>query len=113
MSAGSLTAGVSDAERSALEAVDDFGVTGWTALLAELIAIPSVTGSSAEADAHHWVAERLSSLGCEVDHWQIDLDAITSDADFPGMEAPRVQPYSVILVDAEGRPSVYQSYPKP
>ena len=31
----------------------------------------------------------------------------------PGMEAPRAQPYSVILVDAEGRPSVYQSYPKP
>ncbi len=29
----------------------------------------------------------------------------------PGMEAPRRQPYSVLLFDAEGRTSVYQKYP--
>ncbi len=31
----------------------------------------------------------------------------------PGMEGPRSQPYSVMLVDSEGRTSVYQTYPRP
>jgi len=30
----------------------------------------------------------------------------------PGMESTRTQPYSVMLIDAQGRSSVYASYPK-
>ena len=89
---------LSDAERAAVEAVDELGEATWSTMLAELIAIPSITGSAAEADAQRWVGERLEALGCEVDHWQIDLDAVTSDPAFPGMEAPRDEAWGVVGV---------------
>jgi acetylornithine deacetylase len=93
-----MAAELTSDERAALQAVDELGEARWSGLLAELIAIPSVTGSTAEADAHHWVAERLSALGCEVDHWQVDLDDITSDPEFPGMEAPRDEAWGTVGV---------------
>lgn len=89
---------VSDAERAALDAVDALGPATWSAMLAELIAIPSVTGTAAEGDAQRWVADRLNALGCDVDHWQVDLAAITSDPGFPGMEAPREQAWGTVGV---------------
>ena len=89
---------LSDAERAALEVVDEIGEAGWAAQLAELIAIPSVTGTAGEADAHRWVAARLEALGCAVDHWQVDLDATTSDPEFPGMEAPREEAWGTVGV---------------
>ena len=93
-----MTAPLSAAEREALAAVDQIGSAGWTALLAELIAIPSVTGSAAEAEALRWVAERLTALGCAVDHWQVDLADITADPGFPGMEAPRQEAWGTVGV---------------
>ncbi len=91
-----------DAERAVLDAVDALGPPTWTAMLAELIAIPSVTGTAAEGDAQRWVADRLEALGCEVDHWQIDLAALTGDPEFPGMEAPREEAWGTVGVLGAG-----------
>ena len=89
---------LSDAERAAVAAVDEIGEPTWSSMLAELIAIPSVTGTAGEADSQRWVASRLTALGCEVDHWQIDLDEVTSDPEFPGMEAARDEAWGVVGV---------------
>ena len=89
---------LTDAERAALDAVDALGPATWTAMLAELIAIPSVTGTAAEGDAQRWVADRLGALGCDVDHWQVDLAALTADPEFPGMEAPREEAWGTVGV---------------
>ena len=94
----SAVAELSDAERAALDAVEALGPATWSAMLADLIAIPSVTGTAAEGDAQRWVADRLESLGCEVDHWQVDLPTLTADPEFPGMEAPREEAWGTVGV---------------
>ena len=93
-----MTQSLTADEQAALEAVDTLGPARWTQLLSDLIAIPSVTGTAAEGDAQRWVAAHLTALGCEVDHWRIDLPAITGDPDFPGMEAPRDEAWGTVGV---------------
>jgi acetylornithine deacetylase len=66
------------------------------ALLQELIAIPSITGSAAESDAQQQHARRLDRMGLDTDLWQIDLAAMTADADFPGLEAPRDEAWGLV-----------------
>lgn len=66
------------------------------ALLQELIAIPSVTGSAAESEAQHVVSRRLDAIGLDSDVWQIDLAATTADPAFPGLEAPRDEAWGVV-----------------
>jgi hypothetical protein len=43
---------------------------------------------TSEIAAQAWCAERLSEVGLTVDHWQIDLDDLRADPDYPGMEGP-------------------------
>ena len=93
-----MTQSLTADERAALQAVDSVGPDRWTQLLAELIAIPSVTGTLAERDALRWVADHLADLGCEVDHWRIDLPSLAADPEFPGMEAPRVEAWGTVGV---------------
>ena len=93
-----MTQSLTADEQAALEAVDTLGPARWTQLLSDLIAIPSVTGTAAEGDAQRWVAAHLTALGCEVDHWRIDLPAITGDPEFPGMEAPRDEAWGTVGV---------------
>ena len=57
--------------------------------LTELLSIPSVSGSEAEVEVQAWLAERWQAEGLEVDRWDLDLGALTSDANFPGMEVER------------------------
>ncbi|MBI1351200.1 MAG: ArgE/DapE family deacylase [Actinomycetales bacterium] len=57
--------------------------------LSALLAIPSVSGTPAEVEAQDWLAERWSAEGFEVDRWDIDLDRLTADPEFPGMEVDR------------------------
>ena len=57
--------------------------------LVALLSIPSVSGSAAEPDVQAWLAERWSGEGLDVDRWDIDLDALTADPQFPGMEVDR------------------------
>lgn len=102
MNMSSRPAPLSGAERAALDAVDALGPPVWAAMLAELIAIPSVTGTAAEGEAQQWVADRLAALGCDVDHWQVDLAELTADPDFPGMEAPRNEAWGTVGVLGAG-----------
>jgi acetylornithine deacetylase len=77
---------VSDAEHAVLAAVDDEEVVGW---LHDLVAIPSVDGSDAELDAQRWGADRLRALGLDVDEWEVDVEELRAEPDFPGMEVDR------------------------
>jgi acetylornithine deacetylase len=66
------------------------------ALLAELISIPSVSGSDAENDAIQHMARLYGGLGLDVDHWEIDLAATMARADFPGVEVDRREAWAVV-----------------
>jgi acetylornithine deacetylase len=94
---GRLTA----TEARVLDAVD---VPGVVDLLCELVAIPSVGGSPAEAEVQHLVAKRLTGIGCDVDLWPIDLAAAAAAPDAPGQEVERTEAWGVVgtLPGAEG-----------
>lgn len=66
--------------------------------LAQLVAIPSVGGSDGEVAAQRWVAERLRTLGCEVDEWDIALPELAADEGFPGAEVERAAAVGVVGV---------------
>ncbi|EGX61576.1 amidohydrolase/peptidase/deacetylase [Streptomyces zinciresistens K42] len=86
-------------ESAVLDAVDEAGI-GRTLL--ELIAVPSVTGSAAESELQHLLAGRLERLGLDVDLWSMDLDALRSDPEFPGSEAPREEGWGLAAVTPDG-----------
>ncbi|MEV0088859.1 ArgE/DapE family deacylase [Saccharopolyspora sp. NPDC050642] len=89
----------SDLERRVLDAVD---VNGILDDLRELVAIPSVGGTSGEHDAQQWCADRLGSLGHRVDHWRIDVPALAEEPGFPGQEADRDVAYGCVGVHGDG-----------
>ncbi|MGW5642703.1 ArgE/DapE family deacylase [Saccharopolyspora sp. NPDC003752] len=89
----------SDLERRVLDAVD---VNGILDDLRELVAIPSVGGTSGEHDAQQWCADRLGSLGHQVDHWRIDVPALAEEPGFPGQEADRDVAYGCVGVHGDG-----------
>jgi acetylornithine deacetylase len=66
------------------------------ALLQQLIAIPSITGSAAESDAQHQLARRLDAMGLDTDLWSIDLESTTADPAFPGMEVARDEAWGLV-----------------
>ncbi|GAC1609967.1 MAG: ArgE/DapE family deacylase [Mycobacteriales bacterium] len=66
------------------------------ALLQELLAIPSITGSPAESEAQHLIADRLVRAGLDTDLWSIDLASTVSDPEFPGLEAPRDEAWGLV-----------------
>jgi acetylornithine deacetylase len=81
--------------------------------LEALLRIPSITGTTAEADAQAWMARRLEALDLEVDHWWMDLAELSSRPDFPGTEAPREEAWGLVATspaidtDADGdRPAL-------
>jgi acetylornithine deacetylase len=75
--------------------VDD----GWIVeRLRELVRIPSVDGTAGESAAQEWCARQLGELGLSVDHWQLDLPEITTDAEFPGMEVERTEAWGCVGV---------------
>src|SRR4051812_1622588 len=82
-------------EVAVLDAVDDAAIL---ADLADLVAIPSVDGSTEENTAQAWCADRLASLGLAVDHWRIDVGEVEALSDFPGMEVSRDQAYGCVGV---------------
>ena len=73
-------------EQRVLAAIDETEVLDD---LRQLVAIPSVDGTPAEAEVQRWGAQRLRSLGLEVDEWDIDVAELTPHDDFPGMEVER------------------------
>jgi acetylornithine deacetylase len=86
---------LSRAERRVLDALDEQTLVDD---LVAMIRVPSVTGSDAESDLQHWHAERLRTLGFDVDAWKLDLDELAAHPDHPGTEAPRTEGYGVVGV---------------
>ena len=78
---------------AALSAVDPARLV---ALLQELLAVPTVTGSAAESEGQHRLARRLEVAGMQTDLWPVDLAATTAHPDFPGMEAPRDEAWGLV-----------------
>ena len=86
-----------DAAAAVLDAVDSL-VDEMVAETSELVRIPSVSGSDAENEAQSALAGRLVGRGYEVDHWQLDLDALGSHPDFPGTEVSRREAWGLVAV---------------
>ncbi|GAA1617260.1 MULTISPECIES: ArgE/DapE family deacylase [Kribbella] len=82
-----------ETERTVLAAVDDSRIVDD---LRELVRIPSVDGTPAEADVQAWCAARLRALGLTVDHWLLDLPV--DDPEFPGMEVERAEAWGCVGV---------------
>jgi acetylornithine deacetylase len=60
-----------------------------------LLAMPSLGGTAAEVDIQRHLARQWRSEGLLVDEWDIDLEQITADPEFPGMEVARSQAVGV------------------
>ncbi len=54
-----------------------------------LLAMPSLGGTTAEVDIQRHLAQAWRAEGLAVDEWDIDLEQITADPEFPGMEVAR------------------------
>jgi acetylornithine deacetylase len=78
-------------------------------LLDRLVRIPSVGGSAAECEVQHVVAEVLHADGFDVDVWPLDLDELTADPDFPGMEVERHEAYGVVATLSGHAPDLGRS----
>lgn len=94
---------LSGVERAVLTAVD---VAVLRRDVAELVAIPSVGGSSAELDVQRWMADRLAALGADVDAWALDLAVLRADPQYPGEEVPRESALGVVGQLGEGEPGL-------
>ncbi|MGH7667409.1 MAG: ArgE/DapE family deacylase [Candidatus Dormibacteria bacterium] len=64
--------------------------------LQELIEVPSITGSAAESELQHHLAEVLEEEGLEVDLWPIDLNGLRALPGVPGEEAPRHEAWGLV-----------------
>lgn len=84
---------LTSAEERALAAVDREAVA---ASLTELLAVPSVGATDAEADVQHLLAKQLHRLGLDVDLWSFDLSALTAQAGFPGAEVERAEAWGLV-----------------
>ncbi len=72
-----------------------------TALVQELVSVPSVTGSAAEGEAQQLLAKRLEAIGMDTDLWEIDLPTVTADPAFPGMEVDRVDAWGLVATSTD------------
>ncbi|MEV4184548.1 ArgE/DapE family deacylase [Streptosporangium canum] len=95
---------MSDNEARVLDALDEAETVR---LLAELVRVPSVTGTDAESDLQHRCGRLLTEAGLDVDTWKLDLDALRAAPGFPGTEAPRIEGYGVVgVTEGEGDPAL-------
>lgn len=62
----------------------------------DLVRIPSICGSDEENDIQTALANQMSGLGLEVDHWQIPLAETTAAPDFPGVEVDRLEAWGLV-----------------
>lgn len=94
-----MTAVLTAEEAAALAAIDEAAIAR---LLLELLVIPSVTGSAAEAEMQHRLARQLDQLGLDVDLWSMDLPALRASPAFPGTEAPRDEAWGLVATTPGG-----------
>lgn len=64
--------------------------------LSELVRVPSVSGSADENAAQAGLAHAFFAEGLETDHWQIPLEELAAEPDFPGMEVPREEAWGLV-----------------
>src|SRR4051794_5348649 len=83
-------------ERAIDKALAALDLSGLVETLQRLIQIPSVTGTTEESQAQHWFEERLRENGFQTDLWPLDLPVLLADADFPGLEAPRLEGWGLV-----------------
>jgi acetylornithine deacetylase len=65
-------------------------------LLTELVRTPSVSGTDPEQEIQARLARELDGTGLEVDHWQIPLDELVAEPDFPGVEVERREAWGLV-----------------
>ncbi|MBL1099153.1 ArgE/DapE family deacylase [Streptomyces coffeae] len=94
-----MAAALKPEESAALEAIDEDAIAR---MLLALLAIPSVTGSAAESDLQHRLAEHLGRLGLDVDLWSMDLPTLRAHPGFPGTEAPREEGWGLVATTSDG-----------
>ena len=92
---------LSETQRRVLAAIDEQETVQD---LVDLVRVPSVTASDAEADLQHRLADELTRLGLDVDVWRLDLEDLAADPDHPGTEAPRTEGWGVVGVLRAGSP---------
>src|SRR5687768_18327545 len=94
------------AERAVL---DDIRLDELLADLAALLQIRSLGGD--EDAAQVWMANRLQSLGLDVDRWTIDMAALTAHPSF-SMEVPRSSGLGVVgaFGRGEGRTLIFNGH---
>ncbi|MCT9929979.1 ArgE/DapE family deacylase [Planotetraspora sp. A-T 1434] len=91
-------------EARVLNAIDEAATVR---LLADLVRVPSITGTDAESDLQDACARLLSDSGLDVDMWKLDLDALRSYEGFPGTEADRSEGYGVVgTTEGDGEPAL-------
>ena len=61
-----------------------------------LVRVPSISGTDAENDAQQHMAAVLGDGGLDVDHWSIDVAALSARDDFPGMEVDRREAWGLV-----------------
>lgn len=74
----------------------EVGAEAMTALLAELIKVPSVGGSAEEHSIQADLARVLDTAGLEVDHWQVPLAELVASPGFPGQEVERTEAWGLV-----------------
>jgi len=95
---------LTDTEARVLSAVDEARVVG---LLTELVQCPSVTGTDAESELQHRSERLLAEAGLTTDLWQIDLDELSADPEFPGTEVERTEAFGIVgVTPGDGDPAL-------
>ncbi|WP_204055252.1 ArgE/DapE family deacylase [Microbispora corallina] len=93
-----------DVEARVLDAIDEAGTVR---LLADLVRVPSVTGTDAESDLQDRCARQLAEWDLDIDLWKFDLADLRSREGFPGMEAVRSEGYGLVATsEGEGPPAL-------
>ena len=94
---------LTDPEARALDALDAQAVVDD---LVDLVAVPSVSGSDAECDIQHRLAQRLAAQDLDVDLWSLDLPRLRTDPAFPGWEAERSEAWGLVATSGSGTPAL-------
>jgi acetylornithine deacetylase len=66
------------------------------AMATQFVRTPSVSGTDGENEAQSKMAASMTADGLDVDHWEIDLAALTARPDFPGMEVERLEAWGLV-----------------
>jgi acetylornithine deacetylase len=72
------------------------GTPEMVALLAELVATPSISGTDPEHEIQARLAAELTGEGLEVDHWSLPLAELLAEPDFPGVEVDRSEAWGLV-----------------